>query len=233
MNKKGFIKISRKMFENRFWKEERVYSKAEAWIDLIQSTRFEADTEIINNKFIEVQRGENAVSIRFLCKRWGWGNTKVSNFLKHLEKSGMIRRQTRQGESVLTLCKYSDYNDVQYADKTPTTTPTRQRRDTGTTNIKKEKNLRTKEERREENKQIAFFKCSPSDFHLDEFKNFLGYWFESGEKDKKLRFEKQRSFDWSRRWNTWLKNLKKWEKEKNSAKKEIPKTLEDKYKHLM
>lgn len=55
---KGFIKLNRGFFDNFLWNEAREYSKAEAWIDLIQSARFEASTEIINGKVIELQKGE-------------------------------------------------------------------------------------------------------------------------------------------------------------------------------
>ena len=36
--------------------------------------------------------------------------------------------------------------------------------------------------------------------------DFYGYWTEKGEKDKKMRFEKQTSFDIKRRLTTWTKN---------------------------
>ena len=50
-------------------------------------------------------------------------------------------------------------------------------------------------------------------------KEFFEYWTEHGLNDKKMRFEKQKSFGISRRLSAWLKNDKKF-KEKDSAKKE-------------
>lgn len=70
MSKIGYIKIQRKMFDNFLWNETRVFSRAEAWIDLIQSARFEATQEVIQNKVVEVQRGELPISRRYLEKRW-------------------------------------------------------------------------------------------------------------------------------------------------------------------
>ena len=35
-----------------------------------------------------------------------------------------------------------------------------------------------------------------------------------------MRFEKEKSFSWSRRWKLWLRNKEKWKKEKSFAKKE-------------
>ena len=70
----------------------------------------------------------------------------------------------------------------------------------------------------------ADFKKSLLPF-LDEFgkdilNEFFSYWSEHGERDRKMRFEKEKSFGISRRLSTWLKNQKRFEKEKSSEKKE-------------
>ena len=73
---------------------------------------------------------------------------------------------------------------------------------------------------REDNRLYAVENCLPTDNQKNMFEDFLSYWFEIGMNDKKHRFEKEKSFNWVRRWNTWLKNNEKWNKEKSSAKKE-------------
>lgn len=113
----GWIKIHRRTFEHLFWKEARIYSKAEAWIDLIQMARFEASQEIINNKMIEVQRGEIPVSRRYLEQRWLWGSSKVSSFLELLSKLGMTNHRQTSGQTIIKLVKYELYNDCQTIDK--------------------------------------------------------------------------------------------------------------------
>lgn len=113
----GFIKLNRKYFDNFLWNEPRIYSKAEAWLDLIGSARFEASTEFVNGRVIDIQRGEIPVSRRFLEKRWGWGCTKVTNFLEILTKQGMINQRQYQEQTILILCRYDYYNDIQTSDK--------------------------------------------------------------------------------------------------------------------
>ena len=39
---KGYIMLSRKFFTNDIWQAARAYNESEAWLDLIQSARFEA-----------------------------------------------------------------------------------------------------------------------------------------------------------------------------------------------
>jgi hypothetical protein len=111
MAEKGYIKLNRKFFMNFLWNETRIYSRAEAWIDLIQLARYEASDEIIKGVLIEIQRGELPVSIRFLESRWGWSNTKVSGFLKMLGDLGMITVKSVRGQTVINLVNYGVYND--------------------------------------------------------------------------------------------------------------------------
>ncbi|HEY8904122.1 MAG TPA: hypothetical protein VIM48_10450, partial [Chthoniobacterales bacterium] len=51
-----------------------------------------------------VPRGGILASVRYLCERWRWSNSKVSLFLDVLEREGMIRREKRHGNSVIFLC---------------------------------------------------------------------------------------------------------------------------------
>jgi hypothetical protein len=120
----GFIKINRKFFDNFLWNEARVYSKAEAWLDMIRMARFEASTEIINGKVIELQRGEIPASRRFLELRWNWGSSKVSNFMKTLSKMGMINQRQTAGQTIVRLVNYGLYNDRQTTDEPPSEPPT-------------------------------------------------------------------------------------------------------------
>ena len=154
MSKKGFIKIQRKLFDNFLWNEARVFSKAEAWIDMIQSARFEATQEVIQNKVIELQKGELPASRRYLEKRWGWGGTKVTGFLKTLDKLGMIDQRISQGQTIINLSKYCEFQKKQSKDKPPNKPRANHEQTTSKPNIK---NLRIKElEDDEESKKDVY-----------------------------------------------------------------------------
>lgn len=51
-------------------------------------------------------------------------------------------------------------------------------------------------------------------------KEFYDYWTEHGERDRKFRKEKEKSFNIKLRLDKWLKNSIAWKKEKSSVKKE-------------
>lgn len=133
----GYIRLDRKFFENAYWKQKRTFSLSEAWLDLIQLARFDAEpTQIIlpNGRMITIERGEIHASLRFLSDRWGWSVDKTLRYInKHKEKQE-IKHRTQQGETLLSLCNYDKYNPLpntdkytkpntdQYTDQTPTST---------------------------------------------------------------------------------------------------------------
>lgn len=108
----NYIPISRKIFEHRFWCEDREYSRFEAWIDLIQSARFEDGKKYIGNKVLHLKRGQIHASIRFLADRWGWSTKRVLGFLELLYEDEMAIKETHKetGHTVITICKYDSYN---------------------------------------------------------------------------------------------------------------------------
>ena len=152
--KEGYIPISRKLFESLWWLEEREFSKAEAWLDMIQSARFEASSTkmLLGCKVIEIGRGEFPATIRFLAKRWGWNKNRVDRFLKLLMSENMITTRTASGTSqtIIKLCNYDDYNPTleemgQKRDKVGTDLG-QQRDNAGTKNNKGNKDNKGKRE---------------------------------------------------------------------------------------
>lgn len=110
--KEGYIPISRRLFEHPFWCEERIFSRFEAWIDLLQEARFEDTKELINNRLVTVMRGQIPISLRYLGTRWGWSTKKVNSFLDMLLSDKMIKKETPKetGQTVVTICNYDKYN---------------------------------------------------------------------------------------------------------------------------
>ena len=108
----NYIPINRKIFEHQFWCEDRVYSRFEAWLDILQSTRFEDTEFLVGNRLIAVKRGQLPVSLRYLSERWKWSTKKVNNFLNLLILAQMATKETLKetGQTLLTVCNYDKYN---------------------------------------------------------------------------------------------------------------------------
>lgn len=117
----GFLPLSRSIFEHDFWQEKRPFSKFEAWLDLLQSARFEKEEAVqwVSGKPIKYGRGQLTASIRYLKERWNWGSiTKVEQFLKKTATRTMISLEKGQGQLVITICNYETYNIIKETEKT-------------------------------------------------------------------------------------------------------------------
>lgn len=112
----NFVPINRKFFRHPFWREKRTFSKSEAWLDLIQAARFEDSTanELIGGKLVSWQKGQLPASLRYLADRWSWGKDKVNRFLIFLEKENMISRSNYDGQSIISLKNFHQYNGVRH-----------------------------------------------------------------------------------------------------------------------
>ena len=114
----GFIMVNRKFFDHKFWSEKRVFSYAEAWLDLIRLANWEDGQRIVRGKLLPVRRGEVIASLRFLGTAWQWSPMKVSRFVEWLKNETMATVETRQGETFITLCNYDQYNSPESVDET-------------------------------------------------------------------------------------------------------------------
>lgn len=113
----AFIRINRKLFEHSFWKENREYSRAEAWIDLIQLVSFTPDNKrMIDGVLIKWGRGQYPVSIRFMSQRWNWSTHKVRIFIDLLKAERQVATSTAGKTTILTLCNYDIYNPSSQGD---------------------------------------------------------------------------------------------------------------------
>ena len=117
----GFFTIDRELLTHDLWLE-KPFSRGQAWVDLIGLANHSDTKLMVRRKVIEAKRGEVNRSFRWLADRWGWSRTKVNNFISFLEGQGMVSHETRQGETVLTLCNYCDWQD-KYLSKEPQKEP--------------------------------------------------------------------------------------------------------------
>lgn len=104
----GWISIHRKIKDNWIW-EDKPFSKGQAWIDILLMVNHEYKKIPLGNELVEVKRGSRVTSIRQLCDRWGWSNTKVRGFLKLLEEEKMLIVKSDSKKTTLTVVNYNDY----------------------------------------------------------------------------------------------------------------------------
>lgn len=115
----GWISLHRKIQNHWLWKEKRVFSKFEAWLDIIMLANHEDKKIVLGNELILVKRGEHITSEPKLADRWGWSRTKIRNFLKILEEDNMIINQKEDKKRTrLKVVNYNAYQGLEYKKKT-------------------------------------------------------------------------------------------------------------------
>lgn len=107
MSDGGFFLMHRGWRENPVFKGE--FSRADAWVWLIENTCWKPTRFDIKGKSVTLQRGQICASRERLATVWGWSPSAVERYLTRLKTEQMIERETGQGKSVITICNYDKY----------------------------------------------------------------------------------------------------------------------------
>jgi len=168
----GWIKLHRSIKDHWLYTEKRVFSRFEAWNDILLTVNF-ADAEIfIKGKLYKIKRSESILSLESWGKRWNWEKSKVRRFLNVLQKEHMIVLNSDNITTRLKVCKYDDYQDSRNANETQTKRK-RNSNEIQTTPIEEEEEEKEKEEIITIYRSFAHLSISINEFHkleLDYYK---------------------------------------------------------------
>ncbi len=117
---RGHVKLARKAFESDpFWLEARVFSRWEAWVDVIQLACYAPYRFRTAHGPVDLARGEFVASIRWLAVRFKWNLKRVRVWLVTCEKGARIRaqRQTAAG-TVYLIVNYDKYQSQGHSGRT-------------------------------------------------------------------------------------------------------------------
>lgn len=106
----GWIKIHRDIASHWIFRDA---DKFKWWIDLLLTASFEDNKVLVGDRLIEVKRGQQVISLSFLASRWGTSKRTVLKFLTLLEQDQMCNRCTHQKVTILTICNYESYQEVE------------------------------------------------------------------------------------------------------------------------
>ena len=117
MAKKGYIALYRKIQDNKLWKKKRVFSEAEAWIDILMEAQHSEQQQevLLGMAVIECGYAQSLNSIKTWAKRWGWSMSRVTRFFKLLKNENMIETENVKKTTRLTVCNYSRYDPKRIA----------------------------------------------------------------------------------------------------------------------
>ena len=110
INDGGYIKLYRKIWNHWIWENPQHLKQ---WIDLMLLANHKPTNILMNNKLVEIKRGEFHTSLLKLSERWGIDRRTVDSFLKILEKEGMILvKKTRQHGTTIIVKNYEDFQGL-------------------------------------------------------------------------------------------------------------------------
>jgi hypothetical protein len=191
----GWIKIHRSITNHWLYSEKRVYSKLEAWYDMLIAVNYSDSKTLIKGKLYEVKRGQSIMSLDSWAKRWNWDKSKVRRFLNTLQNDNMIELKSDTITTQLTICNYESYQGERNADETPVKRK-RNAGETQTTPI---------EERKEEKKFIiptfndVLEYCMQNNLDVDGVK-FINFYESKG-----WMVGKNKMKDWKAAVRNWIK----------------------------
>lgn len=191
----GWIKIHRQLLEWEWYDDLNV--KVLFFHLLLKANH---KPKKYKGKLIEI--GQLVTGLEVLANETGLSIQKIRTAIYKLKSTNEITIKSSSQGTVIQIVNYTKYqivtnqltNEQQTINKPSTTNK----------NVKNEKND-IKERKAEFKKLLAKYKDV---YVLDMIKDFYEYWTEHSINDKKMRFEKQTSFDISRRLKTWLRNSK-------------------------
>lgn len=123
----GWIKLYRQLQDCWIWLDKEPFDKRSAWVDLLLTANHSDKKILFNGELITVKRGQILTSIRKLAERWKWSYDKTSRFLKLIESDGMLRKESDNCRTLLTIENYEFYQDIPITDRTPTSEHTEHR----------------------------------------------------------------------------------------------------------
>jgi len=119
---RGYIAIWRKIQDHEFYREKRVFSKYEAWIDILMESQhsYEPQKVMLGMKILYCNYGESLKSMKTWGRRWGWGKTKVKRFLDLLQRMNQIVYANETITTRIKVINYESYDPKRNAYETET-----------------------------------------------------------------------------------------------------------------
>lgn len=220
----GFILLSRAILDSDVFASQKLLK---IWIWCLCKANFK-DRSIP----LKIGKGETIIRVKrgsFIFGRFKAeeelfidGST-VYKSMNKLKEMNMINIESNNQYSIVTICKYDEY---QQSDNYKVTTKgqpsnnqvtSKEQPSNTTKNANKDNNDKKDIEER---KQDFLKSLHPLFLNENDLNDFYLYWTEHGINDKKMRWEKEKSFGIERRVSTWMKNKEKFALKNNLNGKE-------------
>lgn len=111
----GWILLHRKSCDHPFYKERKIFSRWEAWVDLLFLANHNDHKFLLGSEMVEAKRAEVITSELTLMERWRWSKSKVRRYIKNLEDERMVIKKADSKKTTIFIINYDSYQKPQTA----------------------------------------------------------------------------------------------------------------------
>jgi hypothetical protein len=207
----GWIKLYRSI-QNKGWYKKPDYVLL--WVHILIKANHQGKEFWFNGENVKLKQGQFITGRKSLSSETGISESKIQRILKFFESEQQIEQQTSNANRLISVINYNQYQKSEQQIEQPVNnerTTSEQPVNTNK-NEKKENNHKNVKKSIEERKNDFWQNLSSSfidQYEVNLLKDFFDYWTEASPGARKMRFEKEKAFDVSRRLKTWLKNESK------------------------
>src|SRR3954466_6931417 len=108
MSGKGFFQVDRRAWSHPVFAPDP-FTEREAWLWLIARAAWKPNGVRVGQLLVHVERGQLAVSTRYLAEAWQWGKSSGGPLLAKLIDARMIDARHGRDATVITLSNYEKY----------------------------------------------------------------------------------------------------------------------------
>ena len=108
MSERGFFVVDRGIWGHPSFKNEP-FTEREAWIWIVGFAAWREKKVRVGRTTLNLKRGQLAFATRFLATKWTWSHSRVVRFLKRLKTETMVTLETTRDATLITVCKYDEY----------------------------------------------------------------------------------------------------------------------------
>lgn len=102
----GWIKVHKQLQDHWIWQDP---IKLRWWLDILLTVNFKDAKVNVGFELYECKRGQSIHSLKWWAERWRVSKDSARNFLKLLEKDGMILHESLSKSTRITVCNYDTY----------------------------------------------------------------------------------------------------------------------------
>ncbi len=113
---RGYIKLWRKIEDSFIWKDPEALM---IWVILLMKANYKDTEFMFNSKKVILRRGQLITGLNQLSLSTGVTKSKCYRVLKCLESETLIEIQKTNRYSIISIVKYSEYQDNETLNETP------------------------------------------------------------------------------------------------------------------